>query len=80
MLEISLWTMLCGWVDQLKLIVSKSRYCEQSTLYHTGDSQHTKNTQINKVIGENAKCVFYFMEKTIKWPTQYINEYIELIT
>ena len=28
-----------------------------------GDSQHTQNIQINKVIGENEKCVFYFMEK-----------------
>ena len=28
-----------------------------------GDSQHTQNIQINKVIGENEKCVFYFTEK-----------------
>ena len=37
-----------------------------------GDSQPTQNIQINKVTGENEKCVFYFMEK-IKWafwPTQ----------
>ena len=27
-------------------------------------SQHTQNTQINEVIGENEKCVFYFTEKT----------------
>ena len=27
------------------------------------DSQHTENIQINKVIGENEKCVFYFTEK-----------------
>ena len=33
-------------------------------LYHAGDSRHTQNIQINKVIGENEKCVFYFMEKT----------------
>ena len=41
-------------------------------LYHTGDSQHIQNTQINKVICENEKCVFYFMEKAIQtfWPTQ----------
>ena len=32
-------------------------------LYHAGDSRHTQNIQINKVIGENEKCVFYFMEK-----------------
>ena len=52
--------MLYGQVDQLKLIVIKSK---QSTLYHVGDSQHTQNTQINKVIGENEKRAFYFMEK-----------------
>ena len=28
-----------------------------------GDSRHTQNIQINKVIGENEKCVFYFIEK-----------------
>ena len=27
-------------------------------------SQHSQNIQMNKVIGENEKCVFYFMEKT----------------
>ena len=32
-------------------------------LYHAGDSQHTQSIQINKVIGENEKYVFYFMEK-----------------
>ena len=38
-----------------------------------GDSWHTKNIQVNKVMGENDKCVFYFMEKTKRtfWPTQY---------
>ena len=38
-----------------------------------GNSQHTQNIQINKVIGENEKCVFYFTEKTKRtfWPTQY---------
>ena len=37
------------------------------------DSQHTQNIQINKVIGENVKCVFYFTEKTkwTLWPIQY---------
>ena len=29
-----------------------------------GDSRHTQNIHSNKVIGENEKCVFYFMEKT----------------
>ena len=28
-----------------------------------GDSQSTQNIQITSVIGENEKCVFYFMEK-----------------
>ena len=28
-----------------------------------GDSHHTQNIQINKVIGENEKCVFNFTEK-----------------
>ena len=32
-------------------------------LYHVGDSWHTHNIQINKVIGEDEKCVFYFTEK-----------------
>ena len=32
-------------------------------LYHEGDSQHIQNIQINKVIGENEKYAFYFMEK-----------------
>ena len=29
-----------------------------------GDIRHTQNIQINKAIGENEKCVFYFTEKT----------------
>ena len=42
-------------------------------LYHVEDSQQTQNIQINKVIGENKKYVFYFMEikYIIFWPTQY---------
>ena len=32
-------------------------------LYHVGDSQCAQNIQINKVICENKKCVFYFTEK-----------------
>ena len=32
--------------------------------YHVGDSQHTQYIQINKAIGENEKCVFYFMKNT----------------
>ena len=32
------------------------------------------NIQINKIIGENEKCVFYFTEKTKQtfWPTHYV--------
>ena len=43
-------------------------------LYYTGDSQHIQNIEINKVIGENEKCVFYLMEKTkwTLWPTRYL--------
>ena len=37
--------------------MQKKKICE-------GDSQHTQNIQINKVTGENEKCVFYFMEQT----------------
>ena len=41
-------------------------------LCHTRDSRHTQNIQINKVIGENEKCVFFLTEKTWTfWPTQY---------
>ena len=42
-------------------------------LYHVGDSQHTQNMQINKVVGENEKCDYYFTEKTERpfWPTLY---------
>ena len=62
--DFSCCTMLHGQVEQLKLIAIKSRhYWEESTLYHAGDSWHTQNIQIHKVIGENEKkCVFYFVE------------------
>ena len=49
-------------------------------VYHVGDSRHTQNIQINKVIGGNEKCVFYFTEKNQQqttgtfWPTRYLNE------
>ena len=29
-------------------------------LHHMGDSGHTQNIQISKVIGEHEKCVFHF--------------------
>lgn len=45
-LEISYWTMLHSRVYELKLIVIKLRYWEQSMLYHAGDSWHTQNIQI----------------------------------
>ena len=44
-------------------------------LYHVGDSQHTQNIQINKMIDENEWCVFYLAEKNRTfWPTQYMCE------
>ena len=40
--------------------------------YHTGNSRHTQNIQINKVIGENENHVlFYGKNKRTFWPTQY---------
>ena len=63
-LEISRETMLYNQVGQLQLIAIKSSLREQSTLYYAGESRHTQNIQINKVIGENEKCVFYLTEKT----------------
>ena len=44
--------------DQIKTLNENSQM-----LYHVGDSWHAQNIQINKVIGENEKCVFYFMGK-----------------
>ena len=37
-----------------------------------GDSRHTQNVQINKVIGENEKCVFILWKilNGLFWPTQ----------
>ena len=35
--------------------------------YHMEVGQHTQNIQINKVIGENEKRVFYFMGKNNIW-------------
>ena len=32
-------------------------------LYQAGDSQHAQNIQINKFIGENENCIFYFTGK-----------------
>ena len=60
--DFSYRTMLNGQVDQVKLIATESRHWEQSMLYHAGDSQHTQNIQVNKVIGENEKRASYFME------------------
>ena len=58
----------------VELIVIKSRHELRTMFYHAGDSEHTQNTQINKVIGENEKRIFYFMEKTKQtfWPIQYV--------
>ena len=57
----SRWIMLHGQADQLKLTAIKLRHqLEQSTLYHTGESRHPQNTQVNKVTGENEKCVLFY--------------------
>ena len=58
------WRFLAGWCSVVRLIAIKSRHWEQSMLYHMGDRWHTQNIQINKVTGENEKCVFHFTEKT----------------
>ena len=44
-----------------------------------GDSQHTQNIHINKVIGKNEKCVLSFTEKPkwTFWPTQYFHAYLK---
>ena len=42
--------------------------------YHAGDSQQIQNIQINKVIDENEKCVFYLRERT-KW-TFHLTQYL----
>ena len=34
-------------------------------LYQAGDSQYTQNIQINKIIGKNEKCTFYFTGKNV---------------
>ena len=54
--------------DQIETLI------ENNQCYTTWDSQHTQNVQINKGIGENEICVFYFTEKTkwSFWPTQYL--------
>ena len=75
-LEISCWRMLPNWRNQLKLIVIKSKHWEQSMLYHVGDCWHTQNIEINRVISENKKCVFYFTKKNhmdfLANPIEYI--------
>ena len=43
MVEISCWTMLHGWADQLKATAIKLRHGEQWTLFHMGDKWHTQN-------------------------------------
>ena len=45
--------------DQIKTLTENSQY-------HTGNSPHTKNIQINEVIGENEKCVFILRKKTYR--------------
>ena len=45
--------------DQIESLI------ENNQLYHSGDSRHTQNIQINKFIGENEKCVFLFDGKKL---------------
>ena len=72
LLEISHWTMLHSWIDQLKLIETILR---KSMSYHVGDSRHTQNIQIHKVIRENKNMSFILQKKTIQafWPNQYFS-------
>ena len=44
-------------------------------LYHAGDSRYTQNSQVNKVIGENEKRVFYGKNHMDIWPTQYYHHW-----
>ena len=44
---------------------------DQSTLYHAGDSHHTQNNQINKVIDEHENVSFILRKKIwTLWQTQ----------
>ena len=52
-----------GQVDQLRLKTIKLRlWLRTINILYAGDSWHTQNIQINKVMGESEKCVIYFME------------------
>ena len=55
--------------DQIEPLIENNHHYT-----NIGHSRHTQNFQISKVLGENEKWAFYFMEKTIQtfWPTQYI--------
>ena len=46
-------------------------------LHYARNSQHSQNIQINKVIGESEKCVFYFLEETKQtfWLTKYLAQH-----
>ena len=64
-LGISRWTVLHGGVDLLKLGKAQGSNgditWEQLMLYHLGESWHTQNTHINKVIGENEQmCLLFY--------------------
>ena len=53
--------------DQMETLVEINQH------YMVGEGSHIQNIQINKFIGENEKCIFYFMEKIIRLtflPTQ----------
>ena len=75
-LEISHWMMLHSWVDQMKWIVIKTRHLLRTiNIIPMGNVWHTQNIHINKVIGENEKCLLSYGKKNIQtlWLIQYIN-------
>ena len=67
MLEISLWTMFHSQSGRPAEVDSKQieTLIENNQCSTTREiADITQNIQINKVIGEHEKCVFYFTEKT----------------
>ena len=59
--------------DQIETLIENNQHYTMWA-YHMLDilNQHIQNIQINKVNGENEKCVFYSMENTKQtfWATQ----------
>ena len=77
--EISCWTVLHGRVDHLRLTAIKSRHRQRTiSVLPRKRCRYTQYVRINRVISENEKCVFYFMEKNKRafWSTQQIGKEI----